>query len=82
MRYWEPHWTYAVRVGRVHLQAKNDALHDRLQQWHDHAVEAPPRKCELPSARSTEILSSQALCEDEGVAATSRAAAILSDRYR
>ena len=74
MRYWEPHWSYAVRVDCAHLQAENDALHDRLQQCHDHAAKAQPHKCWLSCARSTATLSSQALREDEGVAATSRAA--------
>ena len=78
MRYWEPHWSYAVRVDCAHLQAENDALHDRLQQCHDHAAKAQPHKCWLSCARSTATLSSQALREDEGVAATSRAAPILS----
>ena len=71
MRYWEPHWTSAVRVGCAHLQAKNDTLHDPLQQRQDHAVETPRQKCRIPSARST--ASSQALCEGEGVATTSGA---------
>ena len=73
MRHWEQHWTCAVRVGCAHLQAKNDTLHDPLQQRHDHAIEAPPPKCWLSNARRTARLSSQALCEGEGVAATSGA---------
>ena len=70
VRYWVPHRSHAVRVGCAHLQAENDALYDRLQQRHDHAAEAPPHKCGLPSARSTATLSSQALCEGESVTAT------------
>jgi hypothetical protein len=52
MRYWEPHWTSAVRVGCAHLQAKNDTLHDPLQQRQDHAVEAlkpHPKSAEYPA---------------------------------
>ena len=78
MRYWVPHRSHAVRVGCAHLQAENDALYDQLQQRHDHAAEAPPHKCELPSAHSTATLSSQALCEDESVTATPRGAPIFT----
>ena len=78
MRYWEPYSSWAIRVGCAHLQRENDALHDRLQQRHDHAAAAPSHKYWLPSARSTATLSSQALCEGEGAAAISRAAPIFS----